>query len=367
MGRAAEASARAEGRELRLQRARRDPRRHARGLHDADAGAAALVPRARDAADVRAHRVDDPNAFWGVFMSAPQLVSDHQHFAASNFVFTRGADHLDRRPVALRRLRDLRDQRRHRGLDRAAGRLRQTQTPWSEAELLWARGTADATFAARSDFAKAFDLSDTPSDIPYAHREWVMLPEGEVVADRSRAHERAEPQHVRHAPHEHRRRRSDASNGVYSGTVGGSKVAIHAVLLSGGTPSVSVPAIFQRLLQSSCSYPCGQCDDARFTVDKYTVTVPGPWAVAVHVIDGLAASEPRPRSLSMNDRPSIREAEPRRHRRERPPERRSRATSSPRARPTALAGDDDLRRARRRSRRATSSSTRPRRRTARRA
>ena len=46
-----------------------------------------------------------------------------------------------------------------------------TQTPWSEAELVWARGTADAVYAARSDFATAFNFSSTPSDIEYAHRD----------------------------------------------------------------------------------------------------------------------------------------------------------------------------------------------------
>jgi hypothetical protein len=35
-----------------------------------------------------------PSAYWGVFMSSPQIDSDHQHFAASNFVFSRGSDDL---------------------------------------------------------------------------------------------------------------------------------------------------------------------------------------------------------------------------------------------------------------------------------
>jgi hypothetical protein len=36
----------------------------------------------------------DASAFWGVFASAPKVNTDHQHFAASNFVFNRGGDAL---------------------------------------------------------------------------------------------------------------------------------------------------------------------------------------------------------------------------------------------------------------------------------
>src|SRR5262249_52554559 len=34
----------------------------------------------------------DEKAFWAVFSSAPAVVSDHQHYAAGNFVLTRGPD-----------------------------------------------------------------------------------------------------------------------------------------------------------------------------------------------------------------------------------------------------------------------------------
>jgi hypothetical protein len=74
-----------------------------------------------------------------------------------------------------------------------------------------------------------------------------------------------------------------------SGTVGASKVAIRPILLSGGTPKITQPSTGDCTL--SCNYPCAKCDVARFAVDKYSVTVPGTWAVAIHVIDGLAAAD----------------------------------------------------------------------------
>src|SRR5262249_15599709 len=86
---------------------------------------------------------------------------------------------------------------------------------------------------------------------------------------------------------------------VAKGTVGGSEVAIHAVMLSGGTPGVSQPTTKDCTL--SCNYPCARCDQARFAVDKYAVTVPGPWAVGIHVIDALATGEAVAAVGSLND------------------------------------------------------------------
>ena len=81
-----------------------------------------------------------------------------------------------------------------------------------------------------------------------------------------------------------------ATGGIYLGKVGSSQVAIHPVELSGATPVVSQPGTGACAL--SCNYPCGACDVARFAVDAYRVGVPGTSALAIHVIDGLGASEP---------------------------------------------------------------------------
>src|SRR5262249_55418438 len=83
------------------------------------------------------------------------------------------------------------------------------------------------------------------------------------------------------------------------GTVGGSKLAIHAAWLSGGTPAISKPTIGSCTL--SCSFPCGACSAARFAVDDYTLTVPGPYAQALHVIDGLGSGESPAEVGSLND------------------------------------------------------------------
>jgi MYXO-CTERM domain-containing protein len=81
--------------------------------------------------------------------------------------------------------------------------------------------------------------------------------------------------------------------------VGGSAIAIHAVKISGGTPKVTTPDVGD--CQISCSYPCGQCDAARFPVDEYSVAVPGPHALAIHVLDGLGSGEAQAVVGSLND------------------------------------------------------------------
>jgi MYXO-CTERM domain-containing protein len=86
------------------------------------------------------------------------------------------------------------------------------------------------------------------------------------------------------------------SGSLATGTVGSSSVAIHQVLASGGAASVTQPAV------GDCySGPFGACVAVRFPVDSYALDVPGPYAVAIHVIDGLGASEAPATVGSLND------------------------------------------------------------------
>ncbi len=225
-------------------------------------------------------------AFWAVFSSSPQLNSDHQHFAASNFVFTRGGDHLIVDPSTYGCRSTLPTNAVTADSDVVMGAYKPSQTPWSEAELLWARSSASAVFAARSDFAKAFNFSQTPSDISYAHRDWVLLPEGEVVAiDRVHTADAAHDMYV--DLHANTAGTLKLNGATASGTVGSSQVVIHTVSLSGGSPTVQEPQVTDNCYD-------GTCTNTRFATDEYSVKVPGPWAVAVHVVDGLGAGEAPP-------------------------------------------------------------------------
>jgi hypothetical protein len=236
----------------------------------------------------------DASAFWAVFSSSPPTVSDHQHYAASNFVFTRGADDLVVDPSDYGLASTLSTNAVSADSAVVVGDYAESQTPWSAAELLWARGTESGVFAARSDFAKGFNYKDTASDIPYAHREWVMLPEGEIVTiDRVQTNAASRSMYVNF--HTLTNGTLKLSGTTATGTVGGSKVVIHAAMLSGGTASITQPST------AYCTVPWGQCTNVRFAVDNYGLKVPGPYAVAIHAIDGIGSSEAAATVGSLND------------------------------------------------------------------
>jgi hypothetical protein len=257
--------------------------------------AAPLWYVARGTRNVYARTSWDASAFWAVFSSPPEVVSDHHHFAAGNFVFSRGGDHLVVDPSNYGEPGTLETNAVAADSPGVSGDYAPSQTGWSEAELAWARGTDAAVYAARGDFAKAFKFSDNPSDIPYAQREWTFLPEGEIVTI-DRVHTRDASHFMYLNFHTNTAGTLALAGAGAIGTVGGSKVAIHGVVLGGGTPSIFQPAV-----TDTYTYPCGPCTNARFAVDDYTIKVPGPNALAVHVIDGLAAGDNPAQVGSLND------------------------------------------------------------------
>lgn len=247
-----------------------------------------------------------PDALWVVYASAPALVSDHQHFAASNFVFSRGADHLVvdssqyGAPDTLETNAITVDSPQLESHGEYAG----TQSPWSEAELRWARGTDGGVIAARTDLADAFIFSSSPSDIPYAERDWVFLPEGALVTiDRAHTADAAHTLHVRFHTGTGGGGALALSGSEASATIGGSRLAIHTVASSGGTPAVIAPDMLGDSSSCTTNYPSGDCNDARFAVDIYALDAPGPFASAVHVIDTDAAGGGGASTGSINDAP----------------------------------------------------------------
>jgi hypothetical protein len=237
------------------------------------------------------------DALWAVFTSAPAGL-DHQHYGAGSFVLTRGSDDLIVEASPYGMMSTFETNAITADSSVVTGDYAPSQTPWSQADLLWARGTADAVYAARSDFAHAFDFDGTPSDIQYAHREWVLLPEGEVITI-DRVHTSAASRSAYLSFHTNTGATlAIGSNGVASGKAGGSQVAIHPVFLSGGTPTITQPPV------GDCfdkPYPYAMCQGVRVPVDDYSVKIPGDWAVAVHVIDALAAGEAQAQVGSIND------------------------------------------------------------------
>jgi hypothetical protein len=237
----------------------------------------------------------DPTGLWAVFSSPPHIVPDHQHFAAGNFVLSRSADHLIVDPSTYGEPGTLATNAIGVDSPGVGGKYRPSQTPWSGAELVWARGTESSVYAARSDFGKAFTFASRPSDVSFALRDWVFLPEGEIVTiDRVRTADAAHAMHLNF--HTNTGGTLALTGAMAAGIVGASKVVIHSVTRSGGTPSIVRPPVANRY-----EYPCGDCLNTRFPVDDYALDIPGPWAVAVHVIDALPAKESPALVGSVND------------------------------------------------------------------
>jgi hypothetical protein len=237
------------------------------------------------------------DAFWAVFMSGSPK-ADHAHYAASNFVFTRGGDHLIVDSSNYAQFSTFGTNAISADTS-APGGYALTQGPWGHATMPWARATSDRVFAARADFARTFEYNGQASEIKYAHREWVVLPEGEIVAiDRVLTGSPTRKMYLNFHANTGGTLALDAS-GTAIGKVGASRLAIHRVRLSGGAPKVvKTPS---GGCPGDCRHPCGSCTAARFDVDVYSVAVPGPFAVAIHVLDGLGASEAPAAVASIND------------------------------------------------------------------
>lgn len=258
---------------------------------------------ARGTGNMYARSSWDASAFWSVFMSGGAN-GDHPHFAASNLIFSRGGDHLIVDPSNYGEPSTFETNAVTAEASVDVGSYYQTQSPFGTASLPWARGTSDGVYAARSDFAHMFDFDGTPSDITYAHREWVFFPEGEMVTiDRVHTSANSRSMYLTFHTNTHTDTSSlkiDNNTGIASGTVGDSLLAIHPVLLSGGTASISQPPVGTCMV-ANCSYPCGACNASRFLVDEYSIKVPGSWAVAIHAFDGLGTGEALAEVDSIND------------------------------------------------------------------
>jgi hypothetical protein len=209
------------------------------------------------------------------------------HLSASSFVFSRGEDALVVDPTPYGSRSSLSGNALTVDSDVVLGEYKPSQTPWGRAELTWVRGTPAGVVAARADVAGAFKFQDNASDVPLARRDWVFLPEGEVVVvDRAVTGSARRGAYIRFRTLAALTSSAERGQVLARGTVGRSAIAIHALTLRPpATPLLSaVP-------KGECNGPFGACRDARFAVNEYALKIAGPEVLAVHVIDGLADGE----------------------------------------------------------------------------
>lgn len=234
------------------------------------------------------------DAVWAVFTASPKLVPDHQHSDASNFVLYRGADRLIVDPSPYGSRSSLTANALTADSNVVPASYRPSQSPYSGADLAWTRATTTGVVAARAELGEAFRTDSAASDVPFGRRDWVFLPEGEVIAiDKTTTGDTARKTYIRF-----RSPLTLAMQGDYAeGQSGSSRLVIHRVSASSGTPRVS------KIARDDCwsSSDYGRCRGARIAVDEYAVDLAGPRAHAVHVLDALDTREAMPTVLSVND------------------------------------------------------------------
>jgi len=231
------------------------------------------------------------SAFWAVFASPPRLVDDHQHPDASNFVLARGPDALIVDPSPYGSRSTFTGNALSVDSDVVMEDYKPSQTFWSEADLPWARATQSRVVAARAEVERAFAFGDTPSDVPLARRDWVFLPEGELVTiDRALTGGARRKLYLRFRTPATLTLAPDARHpGAFlaRGTAGGSALAIHDVLTRpAGTPTVTAVS-----KGGDCGKQFGACAVSRIDVNDYALKIAGEEVLAVHVHDALGKAE----------------------------------------------------------------------------
>jgi MYXO-CTERM domain-containing protein len=231
------------------------------------------------------------DASWAVFTSSPRVVADHQHPDATNFVFVRGSDALIVDPSPYGTRSSLVANALTVDTDIVKGDYKPSQTQWSKADMPFARGTASGVVAARGDIAQAFWFTQTASDVKLARRDWVFLPEGELVAiDRAQTTSAANKVYLRFRT-PGTLTAASTSPFIARADVGASSLAIHAVKL---VPSATATAPVMRaaMMGSDCSTGAfGACRLSRSVTQEYVWEPGGPDVTAVHVFDGLAKGD----------------------------------------------------------------------------
>jgi MYXO-CTERM domain-containing protein len=230
------------------------------------------------------------DAYWSVFTSSPRVVADHQHPDATNFVFVRGGDALVVDPSPYGARSSLTANALTVDTPVVKGDYAPSQTQWSKADMPFARGTQSGVVAARGDFSQAYWFTSTPSDVKLARRDFVFLPEGEIVTiDRATTSSATNKMYLRFRTPATLTTAS-ASPFIVRGDVGASSVAIHAVTLRPATP---LPVVRAALMGSDCgTTPFGSCRISRAVVQEYVYEVPGPDVLAIHVLDGMPKGDP---------------------------------------------------------------------------
>ncbi|MCC6527210.1 MAG: hypothetical protein IT373_31465, partial [Polyangiaceae bacterium] len=220
---------------------------------------------------------------WSVFHCSRQLVPDHEHPDAGNWVLSRGADDLVVDPSPYGSLSTLSGNGPAVDSHVLPPEYSPSQAGWGTASgLRWQRQSSTGVVAARCDYADNFTLQQTPSDVPTALRDYVFVPVGGdgvvVLVDRIVAEQADQALHLRI-----RTPGTLALAGETATlTAGASELVIQQLYATSGVPSVrDMPP---ETAQNACWMVPRTCDNARFAGQEERLDVSGPAALAIHVV-----------------------------------------------------------------------------------
>ena len=217
---------------------------------------------------------------------------DHMHPNAGSFVLSRGRDDIIVDPSPYGTLSSITSNAPTSESGNLPAEYQPSQAFWAtRTRFDWIWQAADGLLVARCDYADQYRIQDTPSDVPMALRDFIVVPlkEGRdvvaIVVDRARTPGPAKALHLRF------RTLADLSlrDGAYVGTQGRTRLTIRSVTASTGQPEL------RRVAKSSCfqdGYTRGNCDAARFDINEYRLKLNGPQPTAVHLLAAGAGDAP---------------------------------------------------------------------------
>lgn len=242
------------------------------------------------------------SAVWFVAQCSKTIDVDHMPAAAGNFVLSRGGDHLLVDPSPYGSLSSLTGNAPTIQSGNLPANYVPSQAYWSQRTgFAWTTRLEGGELLVRCDYADQYRFQNTPSDIPLALRDFVLMPytagtDSEsallLVVDRARGRNAGQDLHLRFrspAPIK------DQAPGRYGASLGQSDLVIRPLRQSGGAPEVrDEPA--GSCFDQKKNYTRGNCDAARFAVGELRQRIPGPNAMAAHLVEagakGAGMAEP---------------------------------------------------------------------------
>lgn len=232
----------------------------------------------------------DDNAIWTVWQCVQTLNVDHAPANAGNLVLSRGRDDVLVDPSPYGTLSTLTSNAPTVESKLLPPDYRPGQGYWSERTRWTARRQfVGGAAMARCDYADAYRFQERASDIPRAIRDFVLVPwrQGRdaalVVIDEADTTDADRALHLRF-----RTQGKLALTGKVSrATVGQTALQIEAL-----SPKGAVPTIVASSLKDcfGANTKRGNCNAARFPVTEHRLLVPGPSAIAAHVVSAGTAT-----------------------------------------------------------------------------